>query len=164
MAHIVIICTANICRSPLVEALLRRKLNALGHTSWIVSSAGTWATQSRPAARGSQRIAQREGLDLSNHIARMVNDEIMAEADLVLVMTKGHKEPLQIEFREARERVFLLSEMIDKSYDVVDPYGGPDEGYEDMFIEVRMLIEKGIDKIIQIADENAIARLAEYTK
>lgn len=159
MAHIVIICTANICRSPLVEALLRRKLSELGHDDWIVTSAGTWATIPRPAARYSQRIARRVGLDLSDHVARMVSDEIMAEADLALVMTKGHKEPLQIEFKEARDRVFLLSEMIGKSYDVVDPYGGPNEGYEDMFVEVTMILDKGIDKIVQLATENASARV-----
>ena len=160
MAHIVVICTANICRSPLVEALIRRKLAELGHDDWIVSSAGTWATIPRPAARYSQRIARREGLDLSNHIARMVSEEIMMEADLAIVMTKSHKEPLQIEFKEARQRVFLLSEMIDKNYDVVDPYGGPNEGYEDMFVEVSMLIEKGMDKIITLASENAHTRVA----
>ena len=160
MAHLLVICTANICRSPLVEALLRRKLEENGHEGWTVSSAGTWAEIPRAAARYSQRIASRVGLDLSEHRAQMVSAEIMAEADLVLVMTRGHKESLQVEFRNDRDRVFLMSEMIGRTYDVVDPYGGPTDGYEEMYREVQSIIDNGYERIVELAETNASARVA----
>lgn len=160
MAHILIVCTANICRSPLVEALLRRELHAAGHTDWTVSSAGTWAQQARPAARHSQRIANRIGLDLSEHIAREITAELVAESDLVLVMTDNHKEPLQIEFSDHRDKIYKIAEMVGKRYDVVDPYGGPPEGYESMFLEVNGLINNGLGRIIELSEANAQARTA----
>lgn len=158
MAHILIVCTANICRSPLVEAILRDKLEQRGYRDWTVSSAGTWAEWERPAARYSQKIAQSIGLDLSGHIAKMITVEMMAESDLVLVMTNNHKEALQIDFKDQAHKVFLMSEMIGRQYDVVDPYGGPPSGYEDMYRDVSRLLEQGFDHIIGSANENALER------
>ena len=43
MAHIMVVCTANICRSPVAETLLRDRLEKEGLADWEVSSAGTWA-------------------------------------------------------------------------------------------------------------------------
>lgn len=160
MAHILIVCTANICRSPLVEAMLRHDLHEQGYTDWTLSSAGTWAQQARPAARYSQRLAKRIGLDLKGHIAQEITAELVANSDLVIVMTDSHKEPLQIEFSEHQHKVFKLSEMVGRKYDVVDPYGGPDEGYESMFVEVTDLITRGLPRIIELAQENAKARVA----
>ena len=156
MAHILIVCTANICRSPLVEAILRRQLHERGLTDWEVSSAGTWAQFERGAARYSQKIAQRIGLDLSEHVSRIISAEIIDSADLIIVMTKSHQESLRVEFRSARDKIFLLSEMIGKKYDVTDPYGGPSEGYEEMFFEVSHLIEKGLPRIIELAQSNVV--------
>ncbi len=161
MAHILIVCTANICRSPLVEAMLRRSLHEdPSRADWTVSSAGTWAQFERGAARYSQKIGKRIDLDLSEHVAKMITADMVAEADLVLVMTSNHKEGIQYdrEFREHAHKVFLMSEMIERSYDVVDPYGGPADGYEDMYREVDMLLSKGFDRIVKIASENQAAR------
>ena len=161
MAHILIICTANICRSPLVEAMLRRSLQKdQGLTDWTVSSAGTWAQFERPAARYSQKLAKRIGLNISDHLAKMVTEKMLTDSDLVLVMTKGHKESLQVEFRDQSHKIFLMSEMIGKGYDVVDPYGGNSQGYEDMFVEVDQLLSNGMQRIIAIASENAAQREA----
>ncbi|MBK8431091.1 MAG: hypothetical protein IPL28_07245 [Chloroflexi bacterium] len=71
MTHILAICTANICRSPVVEAVLRNRLQAQGLNDWEVSSAGTWATQRRSASEFSVEVVQeREGLDLTRHQSR----------------------------------------------------------------------------------------------
>ncbi len=152
MAHILIICTANICRSPLVEAILRDRLHKRGLTDWTVSSAGTWAQFERGPARYSQKIAKRIGLDISGHVARMVSAEIIDSAELTLVMTKSHKEALQVEFPQDRANIYLLSEMIDKNFDIADPYGGPADGYEVMFREVESIIDLGLPKMIELAN------------
>ncbi len=158
MANVLIICTANICRSPLVEAMLREKLREHNYSDWTVSSAGTWAEWERPAARYSQKIAQRIGLDLSGHIAKMVTEEMMAETDLVLVMTDNHKEALQIDFKSQAHKVFLMSEMIGRNYNIVDPYGGPSEGYEEMYRDVSRLLDQGFEQIVKVASDNASIR------
>jgi protein-tyrosine phosphatase len=161
MAHVLIVCTANICRSPLVEAMLRQKLQINGYKDWVVSSAGTWAEWERPAARYSQKIAQRIGLDLADHVAKMITPDMMATADLVLVMTGNHKEALQIDFKDQSDKVFLMSEMVGRSYNIVDPYGGPPEGYEEMYRDVSRLLDQGFDNIVALASGDAVVASQE---
>lgn len=155
------ICTANICRSPLAEKMLAKLLKANEATAgWAVSSAGSWAQQARAASHGSVLMAEERGLDLSEHVARMVTLEMAQESDLLLCMTANHKEALQIDFRDEAHKILLLSEMVGKSFDVKDPYGGPMKGYEKMAKEVEALIENGLPKIIEIASQNAAADAA----
>lgn len=158
MAHILTICTANICRSPISEALIREGLHKQGYTNWTVSSAGTWAEFERGAARYSKKIAAEHGYNLDKHISRMVEDAYLAEADLVVCKTSSHAESLRAEFPKHAHKIYLISEMVGKRYNVVDPYGGPYDGYVDMFFELRRIIDAGLPNIIQIANKNHALR------
>ena len=64
-------------------------------------------------------------------------------------------ESLRAEFPQHGHKIYLISEMIGKRYDVVDPYGGPYEGYVEMFYELRRIIDSGLPNIIQLAHKNA---------
>jgi protein-tyrosine-phosphatase len=153
MAHILVICTANICRSPVVEAVLRDRLHKQGHHDWQVSSAGTWATQRRGASAYSIDVLyEREGLDINGHLSRGVTAALLAEADLVLCMEAGHAEALRAEFPTHASKVFMLSQMVNnRRFNVSDPYGGPRDGYEQMVTHVTDLVEKGLPRIIELA-------------
>ncbi len=159
MANILIICTANICRSPVAAALLRDRLRQRGLADWMVSSAGTWAMVSRGASRYSIEVMQRDGIDITEHRARMVEEGHMVDADLVLTMETGHAEALRAEFPGHAHKVFLLTEMLGHSYNIADPYGGPLEEYERMVIGLSDVIDQGLDQIITIAQTNANDRV-----
>lgn len=158
MPHVLIVCTANICRSPVAEGLLRKELEQRGMEGWTVASAGTWVTQERGASRNSVLILAERGLDISDHLARGVNAEILNEADLVLCMESGHAEALRIEFPEAEDKIFMLSEMVGESYNIADPYGEERPAYERMVNEVEELIGEGFWRIVQLGGENAKKR------
>ncbi len=155
MPHILFVCTANICRSPVAEGLLRKRLDEDGLYSWQVSSAGTWAQLRRGAATTSVQLMAERGIDLSNHRAREVTAELLADADLILCMETGHAEALRVEFPEARERIHVLSEMAGSNHNVADPYGGPYQGYVKMVDELTHLIDAGLPRIIGLAGRNA---------
>lgn len=155
MPNILVVCTANICRSPVVQALLTQQLYTNGRTDFTVDSAGTWVTNSRSAAANSILLMAERGLDISQHRAKVVDEQLIAQADLVLCMASGHVEALQVEFPQFEERIYLLSEMAGKLYSIADPYGGNLKEYQEMVREVSQLIERGIGRIIQLADENA---------
>jgi protein-tyrosine phosphatase len=151
MTHILVVCTANICRSPVGEVILRDRLQRRGLTGWSVASAGTWGLDGHGASQHSITLMAERGLNLQTHQARTITGEMLAEADLVVCMEAGHVEAIKTEFPHCREKVFLLSEMIGRRYSISDPYGGPVEGYERMAEEVTNIIDKGLEKIIALA-------------
>lgn len=155
MATILIVCTANICRSPVVEALLEDRLAGHELEYWLVKSAGTWAYEGQSASENSVLLMAEQGLDISDHQSMPVNETLLDEADLILTLEIGHSEALQAEFPADAHKVFPLTEMIGEPYSVKDPYGGPREDYERMVAEVTQLVEDGLPKIIELAAANA---------
>lgn len=151
MPHLLILCTANICRSPMAEGLARAHLTAAGHADWGVSSGGTWATDGSAASAFSlQVLAEERGIDLSDHRSRALTLDMLQIANLVLVMTRGHKEAVQLEFPEQADKVYLLSEMAGPGYDIADPIGQPLEAYRATFDEIDDLLARGLPRIIDL--------------
>ena len=155
MPKILIVCTANQCRSPLAEELLRQQLRATYPAqAWQVESAGTWATSGRSAHPDMRTVAAEFGLDLAAHRARNVDNVDLAAYDLILTMEQSHKEALQIEFPSIRNRVFLLSEMLGVTYDIPDPIGGPLEDYRTTVKELTRLLKLSLPRITELAQNN----------
>lgn len=154
MPHVLFVCTANICRSPVAQAILRERLKE----GWTVTSAGTWATEGRGAAENSRLVLAERGIDLDDHRSQMIDEEMVASADLVLCMETGHAEALRTEFSHYADKIFMLSEMVGKQFSIADPYGEPKEAYERMAREVEELIDEGLPLIIELAGENARKR------
>lgn len=154
MPHVLFVCTANICRSPVAEAMLRQRLSE----GWTVTSAGTWATEGRGAAENSLLVLSERDIELDDHRSQMINEEMLAEADLVLCMESGHAEALRAEFSQYANKIFMLSEMVGKQFSIADPYGEPKEAYERMAREVEELIDEGLPLIVELAGKNARKR------
>ncbi len=159
MPSILIVCTANICRSPVAEALLRDRLVAMELGDWNVGSAGTWAYPGQSAAEHSTYLLSKQGLDITGHSSRIVTENLLLDVDLVLCMETGHVEALKTEFPGHKHKIYLLPEMSDRHYSVSDPYGGTQEMYEDMVAEVTMLIDDGMPQIADRALANESRRL-----
>lgn len=151
MARILVICTANICRSPVAAALLRDRLRQRGLSDWTVGSAGTWAMAARPASRYSVEVMSRHGYNIADHRATMIDESLLRGADLALTMEDGHAEALRAEFPAQAHKVFMLTEMIGRNYNIPDPYGGPPEEYQRMYDGLMEVIDAGLERIIALA-------------
>lgn len=151
MPSVLFVCTANICRSPLAEALFRDMVSD-EPDEWKVESAGTWALAGEPAAQNSQHVLAERGLDASDHHARSVSLELLSSFDLILTMEKGQKEALQVEFPSISERVYTLSEMVGDDFDIYDPIGGPLVDFRATAEELESLLTGGYEKITQLAE------------
>jgi len=158
MPHILIVCTANICRSPVAEALLRDRLEMQEYERFTVSSAGTWAEPGQCASAFGAQIMAEQDLDISSHRSQVIDERLMEKADLILCMATGHAEALRAEFPKHIGKVFMLTEMVDMNYSISDPYGGPRDNYERMVDELTDLIEDGLAQIAHQAETNAIKR------
>jgi protein-tyrosine phosphatase len=91
---VLVVCTGNLCRSPLAAALLERELAAAGIEADI-ESAGLAAPFRRPPDRRLLRVADEVGLDLSGHRSEMLTLEQVQRADLVLTMTAEQRRQLE---------------------------------------------------------------------
>jgi protein-tyrosine-phosphatase len=158
MPQILIVCTANICRSPVVAALLAQRLEQSGLADWQIESAGTWATFSRGAARYSIQLMAEQGLDIKDHRAKMINEQLIVQSDLVLCMELGHVEALHVEFKPYKKRIFALSEMVGKRFSIEDPYGGTLNDYREMVAEVTQLLDDGLLQIVSLTEANYLDR------
>ena len=118
--NILFVCTGNTCRSPMAEALAR-KLFPQRH----YASAGVSAWSGQPASPHAQQAMAELGLDVSEHASRRVTESLLQGADLVMCMTRGHREALLQNFPAYRDRTCVLREFVGLTpADVADPYGG----------------------------------------
>ncbi|NAZ81405.1 low molecular weight phosphatase family protein [Kineococcus sp. R8] len=88
---VLVVCTGNVCRSPVTERLLRQGLDARRVSGVTVGSAGTDARAGEPMTAEAASIVVRAGGDPTGHAARPLSDRLLAEADLVLVATRAHR-------------------------------------------------------------------------
>src|SRR5437867_6412396 len=88
--RILLVCTGNICRSPLAAALLERALVERGIEGLAVASAGTGAWDGAPISEGAYLVGLEHGVDLSNHRAQLLTRELVDQADVILTMSRQH--------------------------------------------------------------------------
>jgi protein-tyrosine phosphatase len=127
-ARVLVVCTANICRSPMAEALLRHHLATCG-ADVIVTSAGTrtgslgsGATVDRHAATAIAGFGFGD-VDLAAHTPRQATRELidLEGADLVITMTRAHLREVATSTRGAFVRTFTLRELARRANDAQRP-------------------------------------------
>lgn len=90
--HVLFVCTGNICRSPSAERLAIAYCDQVGIPDFSASSAGTSAVIGHPIHPAAERVLQALGGDVSNFAARQLRPKIASGADLILTMTRAHRD------------------------------------------------------------------------
>ena len=150
---ILFVCTANQCRSPMAEVIMKDYLKRMDLQSTIdVQSAGTWANNGFPATElGIKAMAER-GLDTSTHKSQSITRPLIEKFDLILTMERNHKEAIQIEFKKLAEKVFMLSEMSGEMTNIEDPIGRSYQKYLETADQIDDWIKTGFPRILQLLD------------
>jgi protein-tyrosine phosphatase len=148
---IVFVCTGNTCRSPLAEALCKKRLaDSLGcgveelpAKGYHVLSAGVAADSGGPAAEEAVEVARRYGADLGGHRSRPLTPELAAQADHLVAMTRGHLRSLSDYYPRLGARPRLLS----PSGDIADPIGQSQEVYEECGQQIWRHLEELVPEL-----------------
>jgi len=158
MISILFVCRANRYRSPIAAACFKDELiKRQQEQGWDVLSAGTWTMDGLPPVPEAILEARQLGLDIREYQSRVVTADMLQKADLILVMERGQKEALQIEFPAYRQKVALLTEVAEGiPYEVADPMKDPRN--VNAGSEVCRLIQTGFEKICAQAIENSKRR------
>jgi len=129
MTSILVVCTGNICRSPIAEGLLRNAMAArFGADAPTVSSAGMWGVEGSSATPEAVAAAAERGTDIGAHVARRVSAMPPIDDDLVIGMAREHRDALAETGGKVRDRVFTLKELV-RLLESLPPVGdgaGPD--------------------------------------
>ena len=132
--HILVLCTGNICRSPMAEGLLKHAL--AGQTeplkSLRVISAGVSTRDGDTVSENAVIALKKGGIDISGHRSRSVTQEMLDKAVAVFGMTEAHRSIIQLKADPAPKHLYLFREFMPApaAHEIVDPYGGPLKAYE----------------------------------
>jgi protein-tyrosine-phosphatase len=145
---ILFVCTGNTCRSPLAEAIARKVTIDRGRLDVEFASAGTSAWDGAPASDGALLVGLEHRLDLSEHRARQLTPELVADADVVLTMGPHHLE--RVEALGGAGKTYLLTDYAStgtRGRAVSDPFGGDLVGYRATYDELEAEIQRVLDRV-----------------
>lgn len=108
--QVLFVCTGNLCRSPMAEALLKQKVQGALKKKMRILSAGTHAIEGQPATLRAQFVAGYFHIDLSKHRSQPVTPWLITHSDLILGMDHTHVETIRRLDPTAAPRTFLLKE------------------------------------------------------
>lgn len=119
--EILVVCTGNICRSPIAAGLLQHGLGSVEHSGISVKSAGTNAIDGDPATEKMITIASEWGVDITSHTARQISKDMIDDADLILPVTPIHRDLILSMDENAQEKTRLFGELIGED-SIPDPF------------------------------------------
>ncbi|MES2848416.1 MAG: low molecular weight protein-tyrosine-phosphatase [Bacteroidota bacterium] len=146
---ILMVCLGNICRSPLAEGILQKKIEEKG-LNWKVDSAGTNGLHiAEKPHRLSQKVSLANNIDISNQCSRQFIKEDFDRFDKIYAMAADVVEEMKMiagnKFNIAKVDLLLNEMYPGQNRDVPDPWFGAEAGYHKVFD----MMNKACDALIK---------------
>jgi protein-tyrosine phosphatase len=146
---ILMVCLGNICRSPLAEGILQKKVAEAG-LAWVVDSAGTNGYHTgEPPHRLSQKVAMLNGINISRQRSRNFVREDFDRFDKIYAMAADVVADMQriagSKFDEQKVELLLNELYPGQNRDVPDPWYGAEPGYHEVF----ELVDRACSRVME---------------
>ncbi len=162
MYAVLMVCTGNICRTPMASGYLNRLVQENDMEEIIdVDSAGTWGFDGEPATELSQVVCAEHDIDVSAHRSKSINQYLIQHADIVLCMTSQQKNDLVQIFPHHKDKIFTLKGFDTNgmltNYSINDPFGKNIRHFREAF----QIISKEVERIWPRLKSEAIKKSKE---
>ncbi|RAH38208.1 low molecular weight protein-tyrosine-phosphatase [Halomonas sp. SL1] len=142
--HLLVVCTGNICRSPVGEAMLKARLPGRH-----IESAGLGALVGQGVETTAKELAEADGLSVEAHQARQITQEMLQRADLILVMSEGQRRAIGEMAPATLGKTMLIGRWLDggKGLEIPDPYRKSREAFEHVHQMLKDATEAWVAKV-----------------
>lgn len=142
---LLVICSGNLCRSPMAEGWARHYLRQRGRPA-EVRSASALGFRGLPAESNAIAVMREVEVDISQHRAQPLTSELLLWADYVLVMEISHAQKVREILPESENKTLLLGSFIGQ-LEIGDPMGSWKGRYRKTRDELVQAVERFIDQM-----------------
>lgn len=142
------VCLGNICRSPLAEGILLKKIQDHNLKLWVESAGTSGVHAGDSPDRRMQKTAAMRGVDIGDLRARKFKRKDFKKYDLIYVMDENNYNDLialaTTEVDKSKVKILLNEVTPGENNPVPDPYYGGQDGFEMVFD----LLDEATDRIV----------------
>lgn len=147
-SDVVVLCAGNICRSPMAERYLRRRLRERGVNDVTVKSAGFVRTEERSSPDSAVRAAAEYGVDLSEHRSACLTAEELSQSDVVFLMDAYNYDAMKRRFPRATDKTYFLNAVgPTDEFEIVDPHGSDLETFHRVYGQIADAVDRAADEM-----------------
>lgn len=141
---VLFVCEGNTCRSPMAEALFNDRYQ---EGEALALSAGLSTLAGQQLSEGAAEALREWGIEAGGRRARQIRARRVAEADLILTMTKSQQLRLRRLFPEAEDKILAAADFLE-GQDIADPYGQSLPAYRRVRGQLGSILEAVYEKLI----------------